>query len=86
MKTVDGKNTQSLAGLAKQPDALSNMPTADLRKPDPHLLRLLGKAFEFQRIFLRGGQSIADMATQAGVSSFCFARTLRLSFLSPDII
>lgn len=55
-------------------------------KPDPHLLRLLGKAFEFQTIFLRGGQSIADMAMEAGVSSSYFTRTLRLSFLSPDII
>ena len=55
-------------------------------KPDPHLLRLLGKAFEFQAIFLRGGQSIADMASEAGVSSSYFTRALRLSFLSPDII
>ncbi len=54
------------------------------RHPDPHLQRLIGKAHVFRAIFLRGGQSIAGMAGEAGVSSSYFTRILRLSFLAPD--
>ncbi len=53
--------------------------------PNAHLLRLIGKAHQFQAIFLCGGKSIAEMANEAGVSSSYFTRTLRFSFLAPDI-
>ena len=39
----------------------------------------------FQVIFLRGGQSITAMAEEAGVSGSYFTRTLKYSFLAPDI-
>jgi site-specific DNA recombinase len=56
-----------------------------LKAPDPYLHKLIAKAHEFQAIFLRGGQTITAMAEEAGVSGSYFTRTLRYSFLSPDI-
>ena len=59
--------------------------TLSLKAPDPYLHKLIAKAHEFQAIFLRGGKTITAMAEEAGVSGSYFTRTLRYSFLSPDI-
>ena len=56
-----------------------------LKAPDPYLHKLIAKAHEFQAIFLRGGKTITAMAEEAGVSGSYFTRTLRYSFLAPDI-
>jgi len=56
-----------------------------LKAPDPYLHKLIAKAHEFQVIFLRGGKSITAMAEEAGVSGSYFTRTLKYSFLAPDI-
>lgn len=53
--------------------------------PNAALMRLLGQAHRYQQIFLRGGQSISDMATEVGVARSFFTRVLRLSFLDPNI-
>ncbi len=53
---------------------------------DPSLLKRIARAHELQAIFTRGGQSMAEMAAAAGVSSAWFTRLLRLGFLAPDII
>ncbi len=47
------------------------------------IVRLTG--FELPEIFTRGGRPISEMAEEAGMSSSCFTRMLRLSFLAPDI-
>jgi len=59
--------------------------TLSLKAPDPYLHKLIAKAHEFQVIFLRGGKTITAMAEEAGVSGSYFTRTLRYSFLAPDI-
>ncbi len=54
-------------------------------KADAGLLKLIARAHELQEIFTRGGRPISEMANEAGVSSSHFTRTLRLSFIAPDI-
>ncbi len=54
-------------------------------EPDRSLLRLLALAHRYNEMFTRGGRSISEMATEAGVARSYFTRVLRLSFLSPDI-
>ncbi len=60
----------------------------DLHKsPDRSLLRLLGQAYRFQDMAMRGnGRSIGALAEEAGVSPSYFTRVLKLSFLSPKLI
>ena len=54
-------------------------------EPDRSLLRLLALAYRYNEMFTRGGRSISEMATEAGVARSYFTRVLRLSFLSPEI-
>jgi len=54
-------------------------------EPDRSLVRLLALAYRYNEMFTRGGRSISEMATEAGVARSYFTRVLRLSFLSPEI-
>ena len=57
------------------------------RRPgrDPNLVKLLAQAHQYNAIFIRGGQSVAEMAREIGVTRSYFTRVLRLSFLAPAI-
>ena len=57
----------------------------DAQDPDPALLRMIAQAHELREIFCRGNASIAEMASEAGLSRSHFTRVLRLAFLAPDI-
>ncbi len=57
------------------------------RAPDRSMLRLLAQAHGFKEMVLRGdGNTVGDLATEAGVSSSYFTRILKLSFLAPDVV
>ena len=57
------------------------------REPDRSMLRLLAQAQRFNAMILRGdGNSIGELAGEAGVSSSYFTRVLKLSFLAPDVV
>ncbi len=57
------------------------------RKPDHSLHRLMAQAHMYQALILRGrGDTITELATEAGVSPSYFTRILKLSFLSPEIL
>jgi hypothetical protein len=56
------------------------------RKPDRSLIRLLGQAHRFRSMLMTDcGNSMRNIAGDAGVSSSYFTRVLRLSFLAPEI-
>ncbi len=55
--------------------------------PDRSLLRLLGQAYRFQDMLMRGsGRSVGALAKEAGISPSYFTRILKLSFLSPKLV
>ena len=57
------------------------------RKPDHSLSRVLAQAHRYKSMVMRnGGKTIAELAAEAGVGGSYFARILRLSFLSPDVV
>jgi hypothetical protein len=55
------------------------------RGRDPTLVKLLAQAHRYNAMFVRGGQSVAEMAREMGVTRSYFTRVLRLSFLAPAI-
>jgi hypothetical protein len=51
------------------------------------MLRLLARAQRFHSMIMRGEEkTMADLASEAGVSPSYFTRVLRLSFLAPEIV
>ena len=56
------------------------------RAPDRSLLRIIGQAHRFNAKVMTGhGKTIAELASEVGVSPSYFTRVFRLSFLAPDI-
>ncbi len=56
------------------------------RQTDHSLRRLLAQGYRYREMVLRGGQSISELAAEAGVGRSYFSRIVRLGFLSPDAI
>lgn len=57
------------------------------RQPDRSMLRLLARAQHFNTMIMRGeSKTIAELASEAGVTASYFTRILRLSFLAPQIV
>ena len=57
------------------------------RKPDHSLSRLLAHAHQYNALVMRhGGKTMAELASEAGVSGSYFTRILRLSFLAPEVV
>ncbi len=79
------KRTGLETKLVIDADISGSSSTLSLRAFDPYLHKLIAKSHEFQAIFLRGGKTITAIAEEAGVSGSYFTRTLRYSFLSPEI-
>lgn len=46
----------------------------------------MAQGYRYREMVLRGGQSISELAEEAGVGRSCFSRILRLGFLAPDAI
>ena len=58
----------------------------DARGTDPSLIRLIVQAHRLRRMLLdHDGSTIADLAASIGVTRSYLCRTVRLSFLAPDI-
>jgi AraC-like DNA-binding protein len=56
------------------------------RRTDRSLLRLIAMARRFNELVMAGaGQTVTELATEAGVSRSYFSRVLKLSFLAPEI-
>jgi site-specific DNA recombinase len=56
------------------------------RRTDHSLHRLLAQGHRYREMVLRRGQSISELAAEAGVGRSYFSRILRLGFLSPDAV
>jgi hypothetical protein len=57
------------------------------QKPDRSLVKLLVLAMDFRDRVMKGrGNSIREIAEEAGVSRSYFTRILRLTYLAPDIV
>ena len=57
------------------------------RTPDHSLSRVLAQAHRYHGMVMRnGGKTMAELASEAGVSGSYFTRILRLSFLAPDVV
>jgi hypothetical protein len=56
-------------------------------KPDHSLSRLLARAHQYNaRVMRHGGKTMAELASEAGVTGSYFTRILRLSFLAPEVV
>ena len=56
------------------------------RQTDHSLRRLVAQGHRYREMVLRGGQSISELAAEAGVGRSYFSRILRLGFIAPDAI
>lgn len=57
------------------------------RGQDPRVLRAIGRAWAWRRRMERGEiTTIADLATEEGLSDRYVSRLLRLAWLSPDVL
>ena len=57
------------------------------RKPDHSLYRVLAQAHRYHAMVMRaGGNTMAELAAEAGVGGSYFTRVLRLSFLAPEVV
>ncbi|MHA1559761.1 MAG: hypothetical protein ACTSWI_03705 [Alphaproteobacteria bacterium] len=57
------------------------------RNPDHSLCRLLAQAYRYNEMVMQSsGKTMAELATEAGVTGSWFPRILRLSFLAPDVV
>lgn len=57
------------------------------RTQDPHILRAIGRAWAWRRRLEAGGvASIDDLAEAEKVSDRFVSRTLRLTYLSPEVL
>ena len=57
------------------------------REPDHSLCRLLAQAYRYNEMVMRGGgKTMAELASEVGVTGSWFTRILRLSFLAPDVV
>jgi site-specific DNA recombinase len=57
------------------------------KKPDHSLCRVLARAHKYNAMVMRhGGKTMAELASEAGVTGSYFTRILRLSFLAPDVV
>lgn len=54
--------------------------------PDPALLKLVGRAYVWNREYQVAGKSMQQIATEAGVGLAFVSRIIQLAFLAPDII
>ena len=57
------------------------------RAQDPHILKALGRAWAWRRR-LEGGEvaTVGDLAKLEGVTDRFISRTMRLAYLSPEVI
>lgn len=56
------------------------------RQTDHSLRRLVAQGHRYREMVLRGGQSISELAAEAGVGRSYFSRILRLGFIAPDAV
>ena len=59
---------------------------AALPEPDPGLIKLIAKAHRWWADLRRGEMNVGDYAAQQGVNETYLSRTLRLAFLSPEVV
>lgn len=58
-----------------------------IRTQDPHILKALGRAWAWRRRLERGEVATAgDLAKLEGVTDRFVSRTVRLAYLSPDVL
>lgn len=58
-----------------------------VRAQDPHILKALGRAWAWRRRLESGEVATAgDLAKMEGVTERFVSRTMRLAFLSPDVL
>lgn len=58
-----------------------------LRAQDPHILKSLGRAWAWRRKLESGeAATVADLAELEGVTDRFISRTLRLAYLSPEVL
>ena len=58
-----------------------------MRAQDPHILKALGRAWAWRRRLESGEVATAgDLAKMEGVTERFVSRTMRLAFLSPDVV
>ena len=64
-----------------------NISVQQTRAQDPHILKALGRAWAWRRRLESGEVATAgDLAKLEGVTERFVSRTMRLAFLSPDIL
>jgi DNA invertase Pin-like site-specific DNA recombinase len=57
------------------------------KKPDHSLHRVLAQAHKYHAMVMRnGGNTMAELAAEAGAGGSYFTRILRLGFLAPDVV
>jgi site-specific DNA recombinase len=59
---------------------------ADLREPDPTLIRLIARAARLHERLIQTGASMSELAEADGASPSYVVRVLRLAYLAPDIV
>lgn len=58
-----------------------------MRAQDPHILKALGRAWAWRRKLENGEvATVGDLAKLEGVTDRFISRTMRLAYLSPDVI
>jgi len=61
--------------------------TLDARSQDPHILKALGRAWAWRRKLENGDVATAgELAKMEGVTERFVSRTMRLAFLSPEVL
>lgn len=64
-----------------------NVAARQVRTQDPHILKALGRAWAWRRRLESGDVATAgDLAKLEGVTERYVSRTMRLSYLSPDVL
>lgn len=64
-----------------------SMADQQVRAQDPHILKALGRAWAWRRKLENGDMAtIGDIAKMAGVTDRFVSRTMRLAYLSPDVL
>jgi hypothetical protein len=64
-----------------------NVADRQVRTQDPHILKALGRAWAWRRKLESGQMATAgDIAKMEGVTDRFVSRTMRLAFLSPEVL
>jgi hypothetical protein len=64
-----------------------NVADRQVRTQDPHILKALGRAWAWRRKLESGEMATAgDIAKMEGVTDRFVSRTMRLAFLSPEVL